>query len=81
VPGYAVFAWVGVVAPKGTPPDIVQKLNAEIALLLKSPEVEKKIDDLGARAYISSTDEFGNLIKSEIPKFARIIQSAGLKLE
>jgi len=81
IPGYAVFAWSGLVAPKGTPPDIVQKLNAEIALLLKAPAVEKKIEDLGARAYISSTDEFGNLIKSEIPKFARIIQSAGLKLE
>ena len=81
VPGYAVFAWVGLVAPTGTPDNIVQKLNAELATLLKSPDAEKKIDDLGARPYISSAEEFGNLIKAEVPKFARIIQSAGIPLQ
>jgi tripartite-type tricarboxylate transporter receptor subunit TctC len=81
VPGYAVFAWVGLVAPVGTPNSIVQKLNVELATLLRSPDVEKKIDDLGARTYISSAEEFGGLIRTEVPKFARIIQSAGIPLQ
>ena len=79
VPGYVVFAWVGLVAPAGTPRDIVQKLNDELATLLKAPDIEEKIDGLGARTYISTAEAFGNLIKTEVPKFARIIQSAGIQ--
>ncbi len=81
VPGYAVFAWVGLVVPAGTPPDVVQKLSRELTAILKSPDVEKKIDDLGARTFLSTPDAFGALIKSEVTKFAGIIRSAGVKLE
>jgi len=81
VPGYAYFAWVGLVAPARTPPEVIRKLNAELAVVLKSPDVEKKIDDLGARTFVSSAAEFDALIKSEIAKFAQIIKTAGVKLQ
>lgn len=81
VPGYQVFAWVGLLAPAGTPRDIVQKMNRELEAALRSPDVEKRIDELGARAFVNTPEAFDELIRSEIAKFANVIRTAGVKVE
>jgi tripartite-type tricarboxylate transporter receptor subunit TctC len=81
VPGYSVFAWVGVVAPAKTPREMIQKMSDELAATMRSPDVEKKVDELGARAFINTPESFDALIGSEITKFADVIRTAGVKVE
>lgn len=78
VPGYEVFAWVGVLAPAGTPPEIVGRLNREISAIVRLPEIEKKFDEMGARPFVRTSDDLATHIKAEIAKFARVIDSAGI---
>ncbi len=81
VKDYAVDTWFGVVAPAGTPRDIVVKLNAAIVAALKAPEVRQRFDQLGYEAIGDTPEQFGATIKTDIEKFARVIKSAGIKAE
>lgn len=81
VPGYAVFAWVGVVAPADTPPEVVQKLSDELAAAVRSPDVETRVEEMGASTFVSTSEEFDALIDAEIEKFANVIRIAGVKVE
>jgi tripartite-type tricarboxylate transporter receptor subunit TctC len=79
LPGYEVNAWVGILAPAGTPPDVVQLLNREVLAILKQPEVQKKLEEMGSRPIGTSPEEFAALIKSDVAKFAQIIRTAGVQ--
>jgi len=81
VKDYAVDTWFGVVAPAGTPKDIVAKLNTAIVNGLKSPEVKQRFDQLGYEAIGDTPEQFGATIRTDIDKFARVIKSAGIKAE
>jgi tripartite-type tricarboxylate transporter receptor subunit TctC len=78
VPGYEVFAWVGVLAPAGTPPEIVQRLEHEITAIVKTPEVAKRFEEMGGRPFVRTSEQLDAHIKAEITKFARIIDQAGI---
>ena len=78
LPGYEVNAWVGILAPAGTPADIVQLLNREVLAILKEPDVQKRLEEMGSRPLGSSPEEFAALIKSDVARFAAIIKSAGV---
>ena len=78
LPGYEVNAWVGLLAPAGTPREIVQLLNREVLAILDEPDVRKRLTDMGSRPVGSSPDAFAGLIKSDIAKFATIIKTAGV---
>jgi tripartite-type tricarboxylate transporter receptor subunit TctC len=78
VPGYEVFAWVGVLAPAGTPPEIVQRLEHEITAIVKTPEIEKRFEEMGGRPFVRTSEQLDAHIKAEITKFARIIDQAGI---
>jgi tripartite-type tricarboxylate transporter receptor subunit TctC len=76
--GYKNFEadqWYGVVAPKGTPPEIVNKLNAQINRALQSPELKSRLNNEGAVAMPSTPDVFGALIKTEIERWKPVISS------
>ncbi len=77
--GYETVAWGGVVAPKGTPPDVVAKLNADIQKALQAPEVRTGLETLGAVPATGSPDEFKQLIDRETAKWQQIIESAGIE--
>ena len=81
VPGYDSGAWFGLLAPAGTPKDIVNKLSAETARILKMPDVNKRISELGGEPVGSTPEEFAALIKSEIAKWAKVIKDANVELQ
>jgi tripartite-type tricarboxylate transporter receptor subunit TctC len=80
VEGYAVDVWLGIVAPAGTPKNIVAKLNAALTDALKDPEFRRHLADRGFDAAPGSTPEqFAATIKTDLDKFGRIIKTAGIK--
>ena len=81
VPGYESTGWFGVVVPAGTPTEIVARLNAEIVNALKAPEIRERVLAAGAEPAPGTSEEFANLIKAEIPKWARVIKAAGVKVD
>jgi tripartite-type tricarboxylate transporter receptor subunit TctC len=79
-PSVVVVGWSGILAPAGTPPQIVAKLHAGMAKALASPDVKEAIFKQGSRAVASrSPEEFAQYIKAESDKFRPVIQAAGLE--
>jgi tripartite-type tricarboxylate transporter receptor subunit TctC len=81
VPGYEASAWYGIGAPKGTPPEIVDKLNREINAILVDPAVKTRLSALGATLLPGSPADFGKLVADETDKWRRVIRFAGIKAE
>jgi tripartite-type tricarboxylate transporter receptor subunit TctC len=81
VPRYEVVGWYGLLAPAGTPPAIVQKLNREIVRSLRLPDVGEKIAAEGSEPVGNTPEEFGAHIKAEIEKWRDLIQKTGIKTE
>ena len=78
VPGYEVIQWSGVMGPAGLSPDIVAKLNGELMKILARPAVRERLVSGGAEPGSGSPAQFGALLKSEITKWSKIIQTSGL---
>jgi tripartite-type tricarboxylate transporter receptor subunit TctC len=81
LPGYESSAWYGVSAPKGTPAEIVEKLNREINAGLSDPKLSARLADLGGIRMQGSAADFGKLIAEETEKWAKVIRAANLKSE
>ncbi len=81
VPGFDVTSWFGVIAPGGTPADIVALLNAELVASIDSPDVREKLAAVGLEPAAGSSDEFGALVRSEIRKYSKLIKSSGIRIE
>jgi tripartite-type tricarboxylate transporter receptor subunit TctC len=79
VPGYEATIWLGVIAPKGTPPAIVNRLNAEITKIVNRPEVRSDWGKQGAAAMTMTPDAFGKYIAEDIVKWERIVKISGAK--
>ena len=71
----------GVVAPAGTPPDILRRLNAEFRKILTQPEIRQRITDLGGLQTPLGAEDLGKLIHSEIEKWALVVKAANIKVE
>ena len=81
VPGYEASAWYGVGAPRGTPAEIIDKLNHEINLGLADPKIMARFSDLGFTALSGSSADFGNLVALETEKWAKVVTLSGAKAE
>lgn len=81
VPGYEATIWLGVVAPKGTPKAIVERLNAEITKVTTSPEVKAAWAKQGASPLVMNPSEFEQYLHGDIAKWRKVITSAGIKLD
>jgi tripartite-type tricarboxylate transporter receptor subunit TctC len=81
VPGYESSQWYGVGAPKGTPAEIVDKLNREINAALVDPKMKTRLADLGGTVLPGSPAGFGKLIAEEVEKWGKVVKFAGLKAE
>ena len=79
VAGYSVIQWSGVLAPAGTPRDIVMKLNGEILRILNRPNLRERLIESGAEPGSGTPEEFGAFIKAEIAKYAAVVKSAQLR--
>jgi tripartite-type tricarboxylate transporter receptor subunit TctC len=81
LPSVVVTGWTGIVAPTGTPPDIVHKLYAEVAKVLAMPDVRETLSKAGGEPVGSTPEEFGAFIRSETVKWGAAVKQAGLKPE
>ncbi len=81
VPGYEASGWCGIVAPKNTPSEVVDKLNSEINAALASPSFKARLADIGVTALAGTPAQFSKLIVDETEKWANVVKFAGLKPE
>ena len=79
VPGYEVSTWAGIGAPKGTPAEVIEKLNREINAGLASPGIKARYADIGAAAFAGSSVDFGKFVVEDAEKWAKVVKFAGLK--
>jgi len=81
VPGYEVTSWSGVFAPAGTPPDVVEKLNATINQALSSDSVRARFDDAGIQVDLMGVAQFKAFVDSEIDRWGDIVRKSGAKAQ
>jgi tripartite-type tricarboxylate transporter receptor subunit TctC len=81
VPGYEASNWYGVGAPKGTPAEIIDKLNKEINACLADPKLRARLADLGGTALAGSPADFGKLIADETEKWGKVVKFVGIKAD
>ena len=81
LPGFEASSWFGILAPAGTPPEIIAKLNAEIAKWLASPEAREKMLALGANAAGGAPEDFAKHIAAETAKWQKVVKASGAKVD
>ena len=81
VPGYEASAWFGMGAPKGTPPEVVAKLNAAVNEALADPKIQARLAELGGTPMTGTPEQFGQVIKAETQKWAKVVEGIGIKVE
>jgi tripartite-type tricarboxylate transporter receptor subunit TctC len=81
VPGYELTSWYGILAPKQTPADIVQKLNKALVQIVAMPEVQRQMIDGGSDPSSSSPEAFAAMIKSDLEKYSRLVNELHLTAE
>ena len=79
ISGYAIDAWYGIVAPAGTPADVVARLSGALREALQSPEVRQRFDDAGYEPMMDTPGQFGAFIRSDIERYTTVIKRAGLR--
>ncbi len=79
--GFAIDTWWGLVAPAGTPPDVVTKLNQAFVAALQSPEAVTRFTALMAEPVPSSPQEFGNFMNAERAKYEKVVKASGAKVD
>jgi tripartite-type tricarboxylate transporter receptor subunit TctC len=78
-PNFRMSIWYGMVAPAGLPREIVTRLHGEIVKAFQDPKLRQHMSNAGMAPWLGSPDEMGNLVRSEMARYARIIESAGIK--
>lgn len=81
VAGVEVYAWVGLSAPKGTPQNIVARLNSDIRDVLASPEISKRFTDMGMEPLATTPEQFGAFVKQEIARWSPLIRELNIRLD
>jgi tripartite-type tricarboxylate transporter receptor subunit TctC len=81
LPGYEAVSWGGVMAPAGTPPEVITRLNTEINRILRLPDVAEKLSSFGAQIVGSTPEEFAAYLKAEIAKWGKVARDNNIKLD
>jgi tripartite-type tricarboxylate transporter receptor subunit TctC len=80
-PGFGISTWYGMWAPAGTPPAIIQRIAADIAAIVRQPEVRAQFEKLGAEPVGNSPAEFAAFTRAELAKWAGIVKASGAKVD
>jgi tripartite-type tricarboxylate transporter receptor subunit TctC len=81
LPNYDVTTWYGVLAPAGTPRPIIDRLNAELVHIMHAPDLQERFAATGTQPRTSTPEEFGEYLRQETAKWAKVVREAGLKAE
>ncbi|MBV7481539.1 tripartite tricarboxylate transporter substrate binding protein [Bordetella sp. BOR01] len=81
VPGYEAYSWSGLLAPAGTPVDVLKRVNGDMVQVLGNPDTAKSMLAAGAEPRPGTPQEFGAFLQAEIDKWGKVIKAAGIKLE
>ena len=81
VPGYEASVWYGMAAPKGTPPEVIDKLNLAVNTILADAKVQARLGELGGESMPMTPDGFGKLVADETEKWAKVVKFAGAKVD
>jgi tripartite-type tricarboxylate transporter receptor subunit TctC len=81
VPGYEASAWFGIVVPKATPREIVNRINSEVNKAIALPDIREKLAQQGAEATPLTPEQFGAFIHNEVVKWAKVVKASGAKVE
>jgi tripartite-type tricarboxylate transporter receptor subunit TctC len=80
-PGLEVLSWYGILAPAGTPQDIVRKLNADINRILQAPDVRERLTALGTEPTGGTPEQFAETIQADTARWARVVGDAGIRID
>jgi tripartite-type tricarboxylate transporter receptor subunit TctC len=81
VPGYDVTVWFGILAPAGTPKDIIARLNTEMVKIMRTPEIADRFNKAGVDVAASSPEFFADFLKGEVARWAKVVQDANIKAD
>jgi len=81
LPGFDISTWYGLLAPAGTPKDVITRWNMDVVRILNTPEMRERLAAQGAEAAPTTPEQFAAFIRSEIPKYARIVKASGAKVD
>jgi tripartite-type tricarboxylate transporter receptor subunit TctC len=81
MPGFDLIAWLGMFAPAGTPPEVVEKLSSAMKVVLAKPDVRKKFHNVGIEAFWTDSKEFRTFVNSELTKWSGLIKAAGIEAQ
>jgi tripartite-type tricarboxylate transporter receptor subunit TctC len=81
LPGFEALQWFGILMPAGTPKEIVSKLNAEIVKILKTPEMQQRLQGLGFEVVGNSPEQFAAFMRAETLKWGKIVKDSGAKID
>jgi tripartite-type tricarboxylate transporter receptor subunit TctC len=79
--GFEVNSWYGLLAPAGTPREIIMRLNAEVARALKEPDARERLYSIGAEPMDNTPEEFAAYIAAEMAKWSKVVKTAGLRAD
>jgi tripartite-type tricarboxylate transporter receptor subunit TctC len=79
VPGYELVGWYGVLAPRGTPKEIIAKINHGLAEVLRIPDVQARLISVGAEAAHSSAADFGQFLQKETERWGKVLREANIR--
>ena len=81
MPGYDIAVWYGVVAPAGTPKEIIAKLNSEIVRVLAAPDFRQRIIGEAVEPIGSTPEQFAEYIRTEMTKWSKVVKEAKVKID
>ena len=81
IKGFNLDAWAGLVAPAGTPPDVIAKLNKTLRPIIDSPEVQAKFKNVGFEGFSSTPDELGTYIKAQLIEWKNMVKDANIQAD
>jgi tripartite-type tricarboxylate transporter receptor subunit TctC len=81
VKGYDASGWFGICAPKGTPADVIAKLNAAITAGIADPKIHERLVAVGSEPRAMTSDEFSKFVTGEIEKWRKVVEFAGIKVQ
>jgi tripartite-type tricarboxylate transporter receptor subunit TctC len=81
MPGFETGSYQGIVAPAGTPKEVLDKIHATVTKVLATPEVKERLDKAGAELRPQTSAEFGTFIRTEKDKWAKVVKESGAKFD